>query len=61
MNPTQQQIKTLTGEKCLECNNGYQWGHPMGQIAHKICESCNGTGLPPIKAKKAELQEEESY
>ena len=43
---TQQQIKTLTGEKCPICEGIIELG-----ISH-ICLSCNNTGLPTIEIKK---------
>ena len=48
MNPTQEQIKTLIGEKCIECNGlGSIYGYDEAS-----CQYCKGTGLPTIEIKK---------
>ena len=44
---TQQQIKTLTGEKCPECMGIDEFVRP-----YIHCKSCNGTGLPTIEIEK---------
>ena len=46
MEITQEQLKTLTGEKCPECSI-------KGLDIHILpCESCNNTGLPTIEIEK---------
>ncbi|MEK6880195.1 MAG: hypothetical protein AABY22_11325 [Nanoarchaeota archaeon] len=57
------EIKTLTGEKCPECEGkGFilddselytrSSKFPAGYYKKEICQSCNGTGLPTIEVEK---------
>ena len=48
---TQQQIKTLTGKKCPECNGNKVIDTHYLEVPSK-CKSCNGTGLPTIEIEK---------
>ena len=52
--PTQQQIKTLTGEKCPECMGIKEFVRP-----YIHCKSCNGTGLPTIEIEKEWVEKEQ--
>ena len=51
MRLTQQQIKTLTEEKCSHCEKGV-WHSELGEGTMGFCGYCDGTGLPTIEIEK---------